>query len=296
MITIFSTTKAFKGISAIHQMNAIQSWMSHGPVQILLYGRSEGIEMAEKFEQVQVIDKVEANEAGVPFINFMFAHTSQIAKSDICCFLNSDIIITKGFYDTALNIHKKVEKKYLIVGQRTNGKIDDSINFNNHWEREFIQRHGSSFQLHVPLGSDYFIFPKNQYSIDNIPPMLVGRPGWDLWMIRDSRRKQYQTIDATLTAVIYHPFHEYGHKSKVESQHAKEESHNYFFLPDGEKYNYTIYACNKRWWLGILWPAFARFNIYHYSWIQSTLNKEGTFKKKFFEIALMIINKIRSSF
>jgi hypothetical protein len=67
----------------------------------------------------------------------------------------------------------------------------------------------SEGQLHPPTGSDYFVFPNSMFT--RLPPLALGRAGWDNWMIFAGRRAHVPVIDATEAVTVVHQVHDYSH-------------------------------------------------------------------------------------
>jgi hypothetical protein len=66
----------------------------------------------------------------------------------------------------------------------------------------------STYQKMYP-GMDWFAFRKG--TITDIPHFIVGRSGWDNWMIYHFRSRRIPVIDATGYVVVIHPNHDYNH-------------------------------------------------------------------------------------
>jgi hypothetical protein len=235
MITLFTTTKDFVGQNKINQTNAIKSWLaSDYKVHIMLFGRSLGIEVFDKHPNITILDKVKTSDTGVPVINYMFDVASKLSTYPICCFLNADIILTKQFFDDILTIHQKLKRSYLVVGQRLDVDVSELLEFSHEWEESFKLKYQSKMQIHPPYGSDFFVFPKGQYTEANLPPMLVGRPAWDNYMIYDARKKRIKLIDLSKSNMVIHQNHDYSHKPKDEKQKELDEKYNFQFFPSDE--------------------------------------------------------------
>lgn len=266
MITFFTTAKDFVDKNKTAQVNAIKSWkIANAEVEIILFGYSEGAkEIAEELQLIYVPD-IKTSHQGTPFINDMFEKASNLANNEICCFINADIIVYSKFVQSLLYIHKLLKTKYLVVGQRQNIDLDNEINFATNWEAEIeslVVKNGTMFAFNES-GSDFFAFPKSQYKKGDIPDLIVGRPGWDLWMIYNGRLKGFKVIDLSDTITIVHQNHNYSHrKVKFDSYEQDEEAlSNYKNLPEKERYLYTLPACNYSFRNYKLKRNFARGNL-----------------------------------
>jgi hypothetical protein len=259
MITFFTTTKAFEGKNKINQVNALKSWLIGG-AEVIVFGESPGLSEISKELKLHLIPDIKCSQNGVPLINHMFAKASEVSKFSICCFINADILLTNDFFLHVNKICKNLKEKYLIVGQRVDLEVDEYIDFNEGWEKTLFER-GT---LHNPSGSDYFIFPKGQYNLNNMPDLVVGRPGWDLWMIYNARKNKYKTIDLSYSVKVLHQNHDYSHKVKNEDKRKEEDVFNFKFFPKGQHNMYTLEACNYYFWNNKLYKNFARgdFNLF----------------------------------
>lgn len=246
MLTLFTTAKKFYGKNRINQLNAIRSWLQAPyPVEIIIFDKVEGDDIDELKDnsKIKIIEEIATNPNGVPELNFMFDTASKLAFYEIICYVNADIILPKSFFEDIVYLHRSINKDYLLVGQRIDVDVEESIDFDNEWEERFWEQH-PDHKVHMPTGSDFFVFPKGQYSIENMPNLLVGRPGWDLWMIYDGLKNRRKVIDLSLSTKVIHQNHDYLHKVNVEQLRKKDDEHNYQFLPENLKYKFTLIACN----------------------------------------------------
>lgn len=284
MITFFTTTKDFVGKSKTAQINAIKSWKTvDKEAEIILFGYSEGAkEISEELQLIYIPD-IKVSPQGTPFINDMFEKATSLASNEICCFINADIILYSKFVQSLSAIHTLLKSKYLIVGQRQNLDLDEPIDFNANWETK-LGRLVVETAFVPPFegsGSDFFAFPKSQYQSGDIPDLMVGRAGWDLWMIYNGRQKGFKVIDLSDTVMIVHQNHNYSHrKVKFENYNQDEESlSNYKNLPEKEMYLYTLPACNYSFKNEKLVRNFARGNLKRFLIYEIRLRKDNPFVK-----------------
>jgi hypothetical protein len=215
MITIFTIPKPFinQHISLI-QHNAIRSWLALGAdCEIILFGNEDGIESTAKLYNIQHVNSIDCNEYGTPLLSDAFDKTQKIARNEKIMYLNADIIIVSGLLEA---IQKINISKYLICGRRYDIDVRESIDLriNECWGKlnRIVQQ---SIVLHGYSGIDYFLFPKGQITM---PPFLVGRPGWDNWLIWRMRMDRIPVIDATHSVAIYHQNHNYSHSKFAEKK------------------------------------------------------------------------------
>lgn len=209
MITIFSTPKNFEGIFDIIQKNAINSWRALGnDIEIIIFGDSKGAKEIAKNVAAIYIPIVKKSSNGVPILSDLFAQAEEIAKYKILTFINADIMLPFNFID----IFNKIEirfKKFLIVGYRWDLEIKEEINFekiNNNqgfWKNLLINA-----KKHPSSGIDFFIFKKKTFR--RLPDFIIGRPGYDNWLIWYARRKLIPVVDISNEIKVIHQNHHYN--------------------------------------------------------------------------------------
>jgi hypothetical protein len=209
-LTIFTAPKPFVDphISMI-QRNAIRSWQALGDdVEIFLIGDEEGIGSAASDLGVRHIPDVECSASGVPLISSIFSSAREQSSGDLLAYVNADIIVLRDFLDTAERVAGQCER-FLLVGRRWDLDIRNDLNFSTDWQDSIRQKIEQEGHLHLPSGSDYFIFPSECFQ--DVPDFVVGRAGWDNWMLFNTRWMGWPLINATGEINIVHQRHDYSH-------------------------------------------------------------------------------------
>ena len=294
MITFFTTTKDFVGRDAVHQDNAIRSWKaSAGNAEVFVFGECAGMREARDRLGFVHLPAVETSEQGTPFINDMFGRVRDVAAHEICCFVNSDILLSPKFARSLVSIHETAGSGYLVAGQRLDVDLEREIRFDPGWEAELEALCARSGRVHPPLGSDFFAFPRGQYGKEDIPGLLVGRGGWDLWVIADGRRKGFRVIDLSREVLVVHQNHDYSHRNVTFTEYSGDEEAlwNVEFLPPGDKQDFTLYACDRYFREGRIRRNFARGDWKRFLTIEMNLRKESPacslLSKVFFRLGLI---------
>jgi hypothetical protein len=208
MITFFTIPKPFKDHISIIQRNAILSWQQlHADCEIILYGDEEGIRgIADEYGLIHIPD-IKKNEYGTPFLDFVFKDAQSRAKNDILCYANADIIFLKDFITSIQSIKKD---PFLAIGERWDIDIIDPLCFSDdNWEnnvRTMVKNQGNRLG---PWAIDYFAFSKTAPL--QVLPFLVGREGWDNWMIYHATKAGIPVVDITRTSTVIHQNHDYNH-------------------------------------------------------------------------------------
>jgi hypothetical protein len=245
MITIFSNPRPFTGPFDIIQQNAIRSWKQIKPeVQIILFEDEEGTTKKIANElHVDLITNVKTNEFGTPLIDGVFEKIKEYAKFDIVAQVNADIILSNDFVKTINKVCLLLEKNpFLMVGRRWDLDVKKAIKFDSQgmWFQKLINRLPFKGKLHGMSGIDYWIFRKD-YLFDP-PPFVVGRPGFDSWLVYKARSNKIPVIDATELITIIHQNHDYPLK-REESFHIECERN--FKLVGGYWSAFSLRDANK---------------------------------------------------
>jgi hypothetical protein len=224
MITIFTIPKPFKGHINIIQRNAIQSWLKLYPkCEIILFGDDKGVSSNAIKLGVIHIPTIKKTEFGTPLLSSAFDLARKIAKNDILTYINTDIILPSNF----VLVVKKIKKPlFLMTGRRWDVDIEEEIDFSSYnWEIELIKKAKNLGKIHGMSGMDYFVFPRCLLDKINMPEFIVGRPGWDNWLIYKCRFLNIPVIDVTEIMTIFHQNHNSSHiqikediSKKIEAQ------------------------------------------------------------------------------
>jgi hypothetical protein len=213
MLTIFTIPKPFTGHIGVIQRNAILSWLYLTPkCEIILFGDEPGIqEIAQEFG-IRHVPEIKKNEYGTPFLDDVFNHVQKIAHYNILCYCNADIIF---FNDIIEAIKKIYVKEFLLIGERWDVDVTKLIDTSReNWAQDFLAFAQSNHSVENFRGMDYFIFPRGM--LLEMLPFVVGRRGWDNWLIFHVRKRQIPVIDATPVVHVVHQNHSYQHVPQKE--------------------------------------------------------------------------------
>ncbi len=209
LLTLFTAPKPFVDPHIITiQCNALNSWRALGQeVEILVFGNDEGIAKNTRDLGIRQIPDVTCNTYGTPLISSMLALAREASNSPILGIINTDILLFPDVLTAIRAVEGKL-KKFLLVGQRWDLEVNDLIKDADKFI-ELKQKVFSKGILHPPMGSDYFIFPRECYQ--EIPEFAIGRAGWDNWFIYKSRFEGWPVIDSTQDITVVHQNHDYHH-------------------------------------------------------------------------------------
>jgi hypothetical protein len=232
MITFFSTPKPFRGHIGVIQRNAIQSWkLVHPDADIILFGNEDGATEVARELQIRHVADVKRNEHGTKYLSPIFDSAQDLARHNCLCYINCDIII---FSDFRLALERVVSLKgqFLMAGQRWDTDITDPIDFSAaDWETAIRKKAREANCRRPPQWIDYFAFSRGLY-YKNTPQFVIGRPGWDNWLVWHARHSGAQVVDATTVVNAVHQNHDYSYHPEGEAGvwQGEEAKQNYLLL------------------------------------------------------------------
>jgi hypothetical protein len=207
MLSIAALPKPFIGHIGLIQRNAIQSWLKITPTpEIFLFGDEEGVADVAREFGVKHIPEITRNEHGTPLLDHVFAEFEKRASSDVLCYSNCDILL---FSDFARSLERCAEKfqNFLAVNFLQNLDVRQPLPFDNpNWEAELREKTRLQGKYRGNT-ADFFAFRKGMYP--HYPPLALGRPYFDTWIIWEARRLGYPVVDVTPCVLAVHQNHFY---------------------------------------------------------------------------------------
>ena len=209
MITIFCTPKNFEGIFNIIQKNAIRSWRHLSKdVEIIIYGKSKGAQKIADEVSGIYYPNVKCSRNGVPLLSDLFHKANIMASYDILLFINSDILLTETFINS-IQIVKDRFFNFLLVGHRWDLKVENLINFDEATSKALFWKNSEiNSKKNSPAAIDYFAFRRK--SLKKIPDFVVGRPGYDNWLLWYARRHFIPVVDISEEFKAIHQSHHFN--------------------------------------------------------------------------------------
>src|SRR5580693_6978115 len=165
MLTFFTTAKPFRGHSGIIQRNALKSWtLLHPDVEVILFGDDEGAAEAAKELGIRHEPSIEKNEIGSNRVDAMFARAQAIARHDVLCYSNCDIIFTQDFRQSVEGV-LTARPDFLIVGRRWDTEITRPRDFANpDWQKQIRNLALLTGKQRTPDWIDYFVFSRGLFT------------------------------------------------------------------------------------------------------------------------------------
>jgi hypothetical protein len=206
-VTLFAIPKPFEGEAAVIQRNALESWARLGrEVEVVLLGDDKGVAEAVSAVGARHLGPVETTEYGTPLLSSAFEVARRGSTRRLLAYVNADIILLRDFVDAVRRIDFST---FLAAGRRWNVSLGRPFDFGPGYE-ERLRALVRTGELAAPDAIDYFVFDR-EGPLTELPPFVVGRPGWDNWMIYQARRLGIPVVDATRAITAIHPRHGYEH-------------------------------------------------------------------------------------
>jgi len=211
IITLCSIPKAFTGIYARLQHNALQNWIRVlAPQHIILFGDELGVAEAAQRYGCQH-QPCQVNDWGTPILSDVLTRAASVAKTPYLAFVNADILLEENMQETlrSLSMQKTLSKKgFLGVARRWNLDIDEDADLSH--SDSFLKLKEQAFaanDLYPAVGMDLFVFPRLFFA--NMPAFSIGWPGakYDNWMLWYARAQGLSVVDLTQAITLVHQNH-----------------------------------------------------------------------------------------
>lgn len=207
MITLFTTAKSFDGEARQRQFNALRSWKAlHPEVEIFLFGKGSGYSQAAAELGLVWVENIATGESGCPRIDRMFAHIDQYAKHPVRAFLNCDILLLGNILDAVQRVDLT---RYLMVARRVNLDLREFIVGESEWQERLTQAIRRDGQIGRPTAIDMFLYRGDVWQ--DLPPLVVGRAGYDNFLVYHCRLNRVPVVNASDTVTLVHQNHDYSH-------------------------------------------------------------------------------------
>jgi hypothetical protein len=238
MLTFFSTPKPFHGHIDVIQRNALRSWLRvHSDVEILLFGDDPGAAEVCRELGIRHIPNVRRNTHGTKFLADIYDQAQVLARYPILCHVNCDILLFDDFREALQRVSLQTGK-FLMSGQRWDVDIREPIDFDAPGCASRLRElaHCTNRQR-PPNWIDYFAF-RNGLFRGHIPEFVIGRPGWDNWLLWFARSSGAALVDASAVVCAVHQNHNYGYHPEGEKGvwEGEEAQQNYELLEGHKKF------------------------------------------------------------
>lgn len=150
----------------------------------------------------------------LPSIKAIFDTAKRLSNlpDEALVYINADILVSKNFSHINTYLNLRFPDGWLAVARRreldlaVNTKLSDVVvtDLANDIKTPLNGRH---------TAIDFFAYPSKLHSRLSVPgKFLVGRPGWDNWLLAKARKGNIPVVDVTSIYSIRHITHPFTHK------------------------------------------------------------------------------------
>ena len=174
-----------------------------------------------------------SNKWGVPILRTMFLEAQKHFDSHFYAYANADILFDESLLETlaAVIAAKPTAPHILITGRRTNVYTTKMIT-----SFKEVTHLLAGKEPFISDAQDYFISTRDGYDWRTIPDFVVGRLGYDNWLVAHAIRAKMAVIDATDTLGA---LHQTGAGGNAEGWNAPDEERYYNYKQAG-KFDYSL--------------------------------------------------------
>ena len=227
LMTMFTTFKKSEQKRIIYE-NTIRIWQLLWPEVIpILFtelNRSDPKTLAHYAVQQgwHVLPVPKTSPRGIPVLRHMFLEAQKRFNTAFYCYANGDILFDRNLTDTVRFLQTALRgrrsHKLLVIGQRRNWSLKEETYLTELLEVGHYTKNSSLF---ITDAQDYFLTTRDGYPWRSIPDFVVGRVGYDNWIVVTALVKHIPVVDATATVTALHQTgrdgNEAGRQSKSEA-------------------------------------------------------------------------------
>ncbi|CAC5381575.1 unnamed protein product [Mytilus coruscus] len=191
----------------IANQNALKNWKAiKGVKNFVLFTNCSRARKLGKSMNFVVLPVMDSAIGGVPVLKSMYLKVLALYPTSYIMFSNADIMYEIDLMETVRFVNSFVQdeglarKPVLIVGKRTNLDIDSGKN--ESW-KSLITKTATLGTIFNADALDYFIFDR-KFPWKAFPKFVIGRVGYDNWIVAFSRYKNFTVVDATGSILAVH--------------------------------------------------------------------------------------------
>ena len=129
-----------------------------------------------------------------------------------------------------------------MAGRRWDVDVKTPLDFSSdRWATDIVQLAKRTNRQRPAQWIDYFLFRRGLFGSE-LPPFVIGRPGWDNWLLWYALSSGARLIDASAIVTAVHQNHDYGCHPGGEKGvwHGEEAQNNCALLENHRKFA-TLY-------------------------------------------------------
>jgi len=206
---------------------------------VILFGDDAGAAETARALGLRHEPEVARNRFGTKRLDFLFRRAQEIARHELLCYCNCDIVLLKDFC-AALERVRHARQRFLMVGRRWDTDITEPLDFHDAGWAERAAAAARERGVQQPGWSiDYFTFPRGLYA--EMPELVIGRIWWDHWLVWKAREEGADVVDASEVVTAIHQNHGYAyHPQGARGVWTDEQAAENYRLAGGRWHLHTI--------------------------------------------------------
>lgn len=283
ILTLFTSFKESPNREPVHR-STIENWSKLRPlVQPVLYSvpsigtfkRNNTLEQYARELGWKVLPCKGTSEKNVPVLKWMFQHAISEFQSSYYGYANGDILFNAGLTKTLSDLSEVLRSlpSLLIIGARTDCRVDKClVQITSHQRQQQLELLTQSPKLRQRLemlkqtpevlnqrrpevrnrraevvlksAQDYFLTTRNGFDWRTIPEFVIGRAGYDNWIVVSALVRGVAVIDASGTIKAWHQMIEgESHSSHLVQPETNDSRVNYDLAGRGFDYSVGVMDC-----------------------------------------------------
>lgn len=203
ILTIFTSWSKSNETDLLRN-NTVRNWSLFSPyLYPILFTNDTGLRRDVEAMGWDSLPIIHAGK-GVPVLKHMYLDAMKKIESPLYAFVNGDILFTLSLLESLVSVLQSdlyQNETVLVVGRRTN-----VLNVTRETASSFQDLANVSVKngsLFTHWGLDYFITSKT-FPWRDMPDVVIGRVGYDNFLVVESNKRKIAVIDATRTLLAVH--------------------------------------------------------------------------------------------
>jgi hypothetical protein len=218
-LTIFAAPRPFAGEFERIQVNAVHSWAALQPKpEILLFGQPPPARLVGTTSGVEWVPTIASTSSGAPRLDVLFREAQRLASNNTLAYVNPDVILLQDAAAAMASCWAQVPD-CVIVGAPWNVKVDLDLDGPPAlWSGELNAMKSRGSCPTKGSGADLFAFRSGAF--DPVPPLAIGRLGWDNWLLWRAVAHKGGAVDITNAVALIHQDHSgTTHRGSLDETH-----------------------------------------------------------------------------
>ena len=245
LLLLFTTFRPSLTKSSIYE-NTLRNWAQLRPAvqPLMFYDKSLPAHWKELLKKLgwALLPVPKYNSHDLPILRYMFETATDSFPALHYGYSNGDILYDESLVLTLESLYRHpVVEDFLMVGRRINYNFATNELTHSFTDvRKYTIK--DSARIFIKDAQDYFITTKHAFVWDDLPNFVIGRVGYDNWLVSYAMTNGPLLIDATNTVLC---LHQTGSDGDYSGGHADKVVRNYNLdlVKPGFKYNLGSTDC-----------------------------------------------------